>query len=91
MRSPVHAVRPRTGHISFLNCFPLIRALERSGALAHMEISPGTPGTVADLLVRGRSTSDRSRSSSTSVMPRTSSSCRGWRSAVTARSCRAPS
>lgn len=47
------ARRPRVGHIEFLNCFPLLWGLARTGSLLDLELIKGTPGNLSDALVNG--------------------------------------
>ena len=46
-------MRPRVGHIQFLNCLPLYWGLVQSGALLDIELSKDTPDRLNDALVRG--------------------------------------
>ena len=45
---------PRVGHINFLNCLPVYWGLERTGALAAMDLVADTPDRLSDALVEGR-------------------------------------
>jgi chorismate dehydratase len=45
--------RPRVGHIEFLNCFPLLWGLARTGSLRDMELIKDTPNHLSDALVSG--------------------------------------
>lgn len=45
--------RPRVGHIEFLNCFPLLWGLARTGSLLDMELIKDTPNNLSDALVSG--------------------------------------
>jgi len=45
--------RPRVGHIGFLNCFPLLSGLARTGSLLDLELIKDTPGNLSDALARG--------------------------------------
>lgn len=45
--------RPRVGHIEFLNCFPLLWGLARTGGLLDMELIRDTPNHLSDALVSG--------------------------------------
>jgi chorismate dehydratase len=45
--------RPRVGHIEFLNCFPLLWGLARTGSLLDMELVKDTPNHLSDALVSG--------------------------------------
>jgi chorismate dehydratase len=45
--------RPRVGHIQFLNCFPLLWGLARTGSLLGMELIKDTPNHLSDALLRG--------------------------------------
>nr|WP_322780838.1 menaquinone biosynthesis protein [Frankia sp. Cas4] len=46
-------VRPRVGHIQFLNCLPLYWGLVHSGALMDVELTKDTPDRLNEALVRG--------------------------------------
>jgi len=46
-------VRPRVGHIQFLNCLPLYWGLVTSGALLDVELTKDTPERLGDALVDG--------------------------------------
>jgi chorismate dehydratase len=46
-------VRPRVGHIQFLNCLPIYWGLVRSGALLDVELTKDTPDRLNDMLVEG--------------------------------------
>lgn len=46
-------MRPRVGHIQFLNCLPLYWGLVHSGALLDLELVKDTPDRLSDALVRG--------------------------------------
>lgn len=46
-------VRPRVGHIQFLNCVPLYWGLARTGALLDLELTKDTPEKLSAQLVRG--------------------------------------
>ena len=46
-------MRPRVGHIQFLNCLPIYWGLVRSGALLDVELTKDTPDRLNDLLVAG--------------------------------------
>ncbi|MFC8825300.1 menaquinone biosynthetic enzyme MqnA/MqnD family protein [Streptomyces sp. NPDC057137] len=46
-------VRPRVGHIQFLNCLPLYWGLGRTGALFDLELTKDTPEKLSESLVRG--------------------------------------
>ena len=48
-----HLVRPRVGHIQFLNCLPLYWGLVHSGALLDVELTKDTPDRLGEQLVRG--------------------------------------
>jgi chorismate dehydratase len=50
---PRRAVRPRVGHIQFLNCLPLYWGLARTGTLLDFELSKDTPEKLSEQLVRG--------------------------------------
>ena len=47
------AVRPRVGHIQFLNCLPLYWGLARTGNLLDLDLSRDTPEKLSDRLVSG--------------------------------------
>jgi chorismate dehydratase len=47
-------VRPRVGHIQFLNCLPIYWGLVRSGALLDVELTKDTPDNLNEMLVDGR-------------------------------------
>ena len=47
------SVRPRVGHIQFLNCLPIYWGLVRSGALLDVELTKDTPDRLNDMLVAG--------------------------------------
>jgi chorismate dehydratase len=49
----VSAVRPRVGHIQFLNCLPLYWGLMRSGALLDVDLHKDTPDRLSAALVAG--------------------------------------
>jgi chorismate dehydratase len=46
-------VRPRVGHIQFLNCVPLYWGLARTGALLDIELTKDTPEKLSAQLVQG--------------------------------------
>lgn len=46
-------VRPRVGHIQFLNCVPLYWGLARTGALLDLELTKDTPEKLSAQLVEG--------------------------------------
>jgi chorismate dehydratase len=46
-------VRPRVGHIQFLNCLPLYWGLARTGALLDLELTKDTPEKLSQQLVQG--------------------------------------
>ena len=46
-------VRPRVGHIQFLNCAPLYWGLARTGALLDLELTKDTPEKLSAQLVAG--------------------------------------
>ncbi|GLW55318.1 menaquinone biosynthetic enzyme MqnA/MqnD family protein [Kitasatospora phosalacinea] len=50
---PESAVRPRVGHIQFLNCLPLYWGLARTGNLLDLDLSKDTPEKLSDRLVAG--------------------------------------
>ncbi|BFV57731.1 menaquinone biosynthesis protein [Kitasatospora sp. CMC57] len=47
------AVRPRVGHIQFLNCLPLYWGLARTGNLLDLDLTKDTPEKLSDQLVAG--------------------------------------
>jgi chorismate dehydratase len=47
------AMRPRIGHIQFLNCFPLYYGLLKNGILADIELCKNSPTELCDRLLRG--------------------------------------
>ncbi|PBC78225.1 futalosine synthase [Streptomyces sp. TLI_235] len=47
------AVRPRVGHIQFLNCLPLYWGLARTGNLLDLDLTRDTPEKLSDRLVAG--------------------------------------
>ncbi|MFI9270761.1 menaquinone biosynthetic enzyme MqnA/MqnD family protein [Kitasatospora sp. NPDC052896] len=47
-------VRPRVGHIEFLNCVPLYWGLARTGSLLDLDLTKDTPEKLSDQLVDGR-------------------------------------
>lgn len=47
-------MRPRVGHIQFLNCLPLYHALAGNGSTYDMDLIKGTPAEINKLLVHGR-------------------------------------
>ncbi|WP_326598487.1 menaquinone biosynthetic enzyme MqnA/MqnD family protein [Streptomyces sp. NBC_01803] len=49
-----HRIRPRVGHIQFLNCLPLYWGLARTGSLLDLELTKDTPEKLGELLVSGR-------------------------------------
>ncbi|MDX3237642.1 menaquinone biosynthesis protein [Streptomyces sp. ME03-5709C] len=49
----VRRVRPRVGHIQFLNCVPLYWGLARTGALLDLELTKDTPEKLSAQLVSG--------------------------------------
>ncbi|OGW47183.1 MAG: hypothetical protein A2Y66_04625 [Nitrospirae bacterium RBG_13_41_22] len=46
-------MRPKIGHIQFLNCFPLYYGLVKSDALLDIELIRGTPTELNNLLIKG--------------------------------------
>lgn len=46
-------IRPRVGHIQFLNCLPLYWGLARTGTLLDFELTKDTPEKLSEQLVRG--------------------------------------
>lgn len=51
--APATPVRPRVGHIQFLNCVPLYWGLARTGALLDLDLTKDTPEKLSDRLVAG--------------------------------------
>lgn len=47
-------MRPRVGHIQFLNCLPLYHMLVRSGAVLDMDLCKDTPIALSQRLLAGR-------------------------------------
>ncbi len=47
-------MRPRVGHIQFLNCLPIYWGLVRSGALLDVELTKDTPDRLNEMLVDDR-------------------------------------
>ncbi|PKM83696.1 MAG: hypothetical protein CVU88_01670 [Firmicutes bacterium HGW-Firmicutes-13] len=47
-------MRPRVGHIQFLNCMPLYYGLVMNGILLDIELTKGTPTELNNLLVEGK-------------------------------------
>ncbi len=46
-------MRPRVGHIQFLNCMPLYYGLVMNGILLDIELTKGTPTELNQMLIRG--------------------------------------
>jgi chorismate dehydratase len=46
-------LRPKVGHIQFLNCLPLYYGLVKNDALLDMELSKGTPTELNNMLITG--------------------------------------
>jgi len=46
-------LRPKVGHIQFLNCLPLYYGLVKSDALLDVELIKGTPTELNNLLIKG--------------------------------------
>jgi chorismate dehydratase len=46
-------IRPRVGHIQFLNCLPIYWGLARTGTLLDLELSKDTPEKLSEQLVAG--------------------------------------
>jgi chorismate dehydratase len=46
-------LRPRVGHIQFLNCVPIYWGLARTGALLDLDLTKDTPERLSDALVTG--------------------------------------
>ena len=49
----LRSVRPRVGHIDFLNCLPLYHGLVHHGAVLDMELHRGTPTQLNRMLLAG--------------------------------------
>ncbi|MFD0330021.1 menaquinone biosynthetic enzyme MqnA/MqnD family protein [Streptacidiphilus monticola] len=47
-------VRPRVGHIQFLNCVPIYWGLARTGSLLDLDLTKDTPDHLNDALAEGR-------------------------------------
>ncbi len=47
-------MRPRVGHINFLNCFPLYYGLVKNMSVLDMELVPGTPVELNNFLLEGK-------------------------------------
>lgn len=45
-------MRPRVGHIQFLNCLPLYYALVKNGGLLDIDLIKGAPRELSDMLLR---------------------------------------
>lgn len=52
-QSDLRSVRPRVGHIQFLNCVPLYWGLARTGALLDLELTKDTPEKLSAQLIDG--------------------------------------
>jgi chorismate dehydratase len=50
----VSLLKPRVGHIQFLNCLPLYYGLVKSEALLDLELIKGTPTELNSLLINGK-------------------------------------
>ena len=48
-----HLLRPKVGHIQFLNCLPLYYGLVKSHALLDLELIKGTPTELNSMLIHG--------------------------------------
>ncbi|MDP3012652.1 MAG: MqnA/MqnD/SBP family protein, partial [Candidatus Subteraquimicrobiales bacterium] len=46
-------MRPRVGHIQFLNCLPLYYGLVINNSLLNMELFKGTPTELNQMLIEG--------------------------------------
>ncbi|NLK52351.1 MAG: menaquinone biosynthesis protein [Syntrophomonadaceae bacterium] len=46
-------MRPRVGHIQFINCLPLYYGLVKKGVLLDVELTKGTPTELNQYLIRG--------------------------------------
>ncbi len=53
MKGKVFMLRPKVGHIQFLNCLPLYYGLVKSYALLDIELIKGTPTELNKLLISG--------------------------------------
>lgn len=53
MKNGVQSLRPKVGHIQFLNCLPLYYGLVKSYALLDIELIKGTPTELNNLLISG--------------------------------------
>jgi chorismate dehydratase len=47
-------LKPRAGHIQFLNCLPLYHGLSQTGVLAEIELIKGTPTELNQWLLQGK-------------------------------------
>lgn len=52
-RASGRQLRPRVGHIQFLNCLPLYWGLARTGSLLDLDLTKDTPEKLSDQLVAG--------------------------------------
>ncbi|TCJ97359.1 menaquinone biosynthetic enzyme MqnA/MqnD family protein [Nocardia alba] len=50
----VRQARPRVGHISYLNCAPLLWGLARTGKLIDIDLVKGTPDVLGKEILEGR-------------------------------------
>ncbi|MEU5884541.1 menaquinone biosynthesis protein [Spirillospora sp. NPDC047279] len=50
---PLALRRPRLGHISFLNCYPLFWSMTRTGLLTEVDVMRESPEVLSSALVRG--------------------------------------
>jgi chorismate dehydratase len=50
----VYLLKPKVGHIQFLNCLPLYYGLVKSEALLDLELIKGTPTELNSLLISGK-------------------------------------
>jgi chorismate dehydratase len=53
-RGKAVSLRPKVGHIQFLNCLPLYYGLVKSDALLDVELLKGTPTELNNLLITGK-------------------------------------
>lgn len=49
----MYSLKPKVGHIQFLNCLPLYYGLVKNHALLDIELIKGTPTVLNDLLIKG--------------------------------------
>jgi chorismate dehydratase len=48
-----HEMRPRVGHIQFLNCLPIYWGLVRTGTVMDVELTKDTPDRLSQMLIEG--------------------------------------